>query len=134
MGTGKTVTFSGYGLSGAAAGNYKLTAQPASVNADITAREVTITSGITATNRQYEKDNKTVNLNKGTLTFTNLVMDETLDANVPTTGTVDNANVGTGKNVTYSGVTLVNGSGMASNYKGIPLSMGRCWRPPAMFT
>lgn len=122
VGAGKTVTFSGYSLSGADAGNYNLTAQPASVTAEITAREVTITSGITATNRPYEKNNTTVNLNKGTLTFTNLVTGETLDANVPTTGTVDNANVGTGKNVTYSGVTLVNGSGMASNYKlvGLP--------------
>ena len=122
VGAVKTVTFSGYGLGGTAAGNYKLTAQPASVTAEITAREVTITSGITATNRPYEKNNTTVNLNKGTLTFTNLVTGETLDANVPTTGTVDNANVGTGKNVTYSGVTLVNGSGMASNYKlvGLP--------------
>ncbi len=122
VGAGKTVTFSGYSLSGAAAGNYNLTAQPASVTAEITAREVTITSGITATNRPYEKNNTTVNLNKGTLTFTNLVTGETLDANVPTTGTVDNANVGTGKNVTYSGVTLIDGSGMASNYKlvGLP--------------
>ena len=122
VGAGKTVTFSGYSLGGTAAGNYNLTAQPASVTAEITAREVTITSGITATNRPYEKNNTTVNLNKSTLTFTNLVAGETLDANVPTTGTVDNANVGTGKNVTYSGVTLVNGSGMASNYKlvGLP--------------
>ena len=122
VGAVKTVTFSGYSLSGADAGNYKLTAQPVSVTAEITAREVTITNGITATNRPYEKNNTTVNLNKGTLTFTNLVTGETLDANVPTTGTVDNANVGTGKNVTYSGVTLVNGSGMASNYKlvGLP--------------
>ena len=122
VGTGKTVNFTGYSLSGTAAGNYNLTAQPASVTADITAREVTITSGITATNRPYEKNNTTVNLNKSTLTFTNLVAGETLDANVPATGTVDNANVGTGKNVTYSGVTLVNGSGMASNYKlvGLP--------------
>ena len=122
VGAGKTVTFSGYGLGGTAAGNYKLTAQPASVTAEITAREVTITNGITATNRKYEENNKTVNLNKSTLTFTNLVAGETLDANVPATGTVDNANVGTGKNVTYSGVTLVNGSGMASNYKlvGLP--------------
>ena len=122
VGAGKMVTFSGYGLGGTAAGNYNLTAQPASVTAEITAREVTITSGITATNRPYEKNNTTVNLNKSTLTFTNLVAGETLDANVPTTGTVDNANVGTGKNVTYSGVTLVNGSGMASNYKlvGLP--------------
>ena len=122
VGAGKTVTFSGYSLSGAAAGNYKLTAQPASVTAEITAREVTITNGITATNRPYEKNNTTVNLNKSTLTFTNLVAGETLDANVPTTGTVDNANVGTGKNVTYSGVTLIDSTGMASNYKlvGLP--------------
>ena len=122
VGAGKTVTFSGYGLGGTAAGNYNLTAQPANVTAEITAREVTITNGITATNRPYEKNNTTVNLNKSTLTFTNLVTGETLDANVPTTGTVDNANVGTGKNVTYSGVTLIDGTGMASNYKlvGLP--------------
>ena len=122
VGAGKTVTFSGYGLGGTAAGNYNLTAQPASVTAEITAREVTITNGITATNRPYEKNNTTVNLNKSTLTFTNLVAGETLDANVPTTGTVDNANVGTGKNVTYSGVTLIDSTGMASNYKlvGLP--------------
>ena len=122
VGTGKTVTFTGYTLSGTAAGNYNLTAQPADVTAEITAREVTITSGITATNRKYQENNKTVNLNKSTLIFTNLVTGETLDANVPATGTVDNANVGTGKNVTYSGVTLINGTGMASNYKlvGLP--------------
>ena len=122
VGAGKTVTFSGYSLSGADAGNYKLTAQPESVTAEITAREVTITNGITATNRPYEENNTTVNLNKSTLTFTNLVAGETLDANVPTTGTVDNANVGTGKNVTYSGVTLIDGTGTASNYKlvGLP--------------
>ena len=122
VGAGKTVTFSGYGLGGTAAGNYNLTAQPANVTAEITARKVTITNGITATNRPYEKNNTTVNLNKSTLTFTNLVTGETLDANVPTTGTVDNANVGTGKNVTYSGVTLIDSTGMASNYKlvGLP--------------
>ena len=122
VGTGKTVNFTGYSLSGTAAGNYNLTAQPAGVTAEITAREVTITNGITATNRPYEKNNTTVNLNKSTLTFTNLVTGETLDANVPTTGTVDNANVGTGKNVTYTGVTLIDGTGMASNYKlvGLP--------------
>ena len=39
VGTGKTVTFSGYSLTGAAAGNYTLSAQPASVTADITAKD-----------------------------------------------------------------------------------------------
>ena len=43
VGEGKEVTFSGFSLGGSAAGNYTLTAQPASVKADITAKPVTIT-------------------------------------------------------------------------------------------
>lgn len=39
-GEGKTVTFSGYGLEGAAASNYTLKAQPASVKADILAKVI----------------------------------------------------------------------------------------------
>ena len=66
VGAGKTVTFIGYTLSGTAAGNYNLTAQPASVTAEITAKEVTVT-GITAANRAYEKDNLEVTLTSGTL-------------------------------------------------------------------
>ena len=44
VGTGKTVTFSGYSLSGSAAGNYTLSAQPTSVTANITARPITVTA------------------------------------------------------------------------------------------
>ena len=40
LGTGKTVTFSGYALGGTDAGNYTLVAQPANVEADITALPV----------------------------------------------------------------------------------------------
>ena len=117
VGTGKTVTFSGYSLSGAAAGNYTLSGQPASVTANITAKEVTLTSGINATDRSYVKDNKAVDLTKGTLVFTGLVSGETLDVNIPATGTISDATVGT-YNVTYSGVTLKDGTtGKASNYK-----------------
>ena len=117
VGTGKTVTFTGYSLSGADAGNYNLKAQPASVTANITAKDVKLTGGINATDRGYVKDNKTVDLTKGTLTFDGLVSGETLDVNIPTTGTISNAKVGT-YNVTYSGVTLKDGTtGKASNYK-----------------
>ena len=117
VGTGKTVTFTGYSLSGADAGNYNLKAQPASVTANITAKVVKLTGGINATDRSYVKDNKTVDLTKGTLTFDGLVSGETLDVSIPTTGTISNAKVGT-YNVTYSGVTLKDGTtGKASNYK-----------------
>lgn len=117
VGTGKTVTFTGYSLSGADAGNYNLKAQPASVTANITAKVVKLTGGINATDRSYVKDNKTVDLTKGTLTFDGLVSGETLDVNIPTTGTISNAKVGT-YNVTYSGVTLKDGTtDKASNYK-----------------
>ena len=116
VGTGKTVTFSGYALSGADASNYTLSDQPASVTANITAKDVTVTSGINATDRSYVKDNKTVDLTKGTLTFTGLVSGETLDVNIPATGTISDAKVGT-YNVTYSGVTLIDGTGEAGNYK-----------------
>lgn len=117
VGTGKTVTFTGYSLSGADAGNYNLKAQPASVMANITAKDVKLTGGINATDRSYVKDNKTVDLTKGTLTFDGLVSGETLDVNIPATGTISDAKVGA-YNVTYSGVTLKDGTtGKASNYK-----------------
>ena len=43
-GDGKTVTFSGFALSGTDAGNYELISQPEGVTADITKRSVTITA------------------------------------------------------------------------------------------
>ena len=82
----------------------------------ITAKDVKLTGGINATDRSYVKDNKTVDLTKGTLTFDGLVSGETLDVNIPATGTISDAKVGA-YNVTYSGVTLADGTGKASNYK-----------------
>ena len=97
--------------------NYKIEggATTVSVPCKITAKDVTLTGGINATGRSYVKDNKTVGLTKGTLTFTGLVSGETLDVSIPATGTISDAKVGT-YNVTYSGVTLADGTGKASNY------------------
>ena len=46
VGTGKTVTFTGFSLTGDRAGNYRLVSQPASVTADITAKEITLTVSV----------------------------------------------------------------------------------------
>ena len=53
VGTDKTVTFSGFYLSGDLLNNYTLSAQPASVTANITPKEVTV-SGITANGKEYD--------------------------------------------------------------------------------
>ena len=100
------------------AGNYRLAATEVLTitDAKITAKDVKLTGGINATDRSYVKDNKTVDLTKGTLTFDGLVGSETLDVNIPATGTISDAKVGA-YNVTYSGVTLADGTGKASNYK-----------------
>ena len=97
--------------------NYKIEGgvTTVSVPCEITAKDVTLTGGINATGRSYVKDNKTVGLTKGTLTFTGLVSGETLDVSIPATGTISDAKAGT-YNVTYSGVTLADGTGKASNY------------------
>ena len=100
-------------------GNYALAASEVLTitGAKITAKDVKLTGGINATDRSYVKDNKTVGLTKGTLTFDGLVSGETLDVNIPATGTISDAKVGA-YNVTYSGVTLKDGTtGKASNYK-----------------
>ena len=52
-GNDKTVTYSGFALSGTHAANYVLSAQPASTTADIFKKTVTV-SGITANNKIYD--------------------------------------------------------------------------------
>ncbi len=84
VGTGKTVSFSGFALEGSAAGNYTLTAQPAAVKADITPKELTVgnlkikTKSFDGTNRaefdgtptlEGVLDGDTVSLIPGTPTF-----------------------------------------------------------------
>ncbi len=113
VGAGKTVTFSGYSLGGTAAGNYNLTAQPTSVTAEITAKEVTVT-GITATNRTYAKDNLEVTLNGGTLS--GVISGDAVNVDLTNAkGKMANANAGNGKAVTVTGVAL--GGADKGNYR-----------------
>lgn len=103
VGSGKTVTFTGYTLSGAKAGNYNLTAQPASVTANITAKPVTVT--VTATDRDYVSGNRNVVLVAGSVT--GAIGGDTVNVDVSgATGTMENEDAGTGKAVTVTGVAL----------------------------
>ena len=65
-------------LVGSGNANYKIKggATTISVPCEITAKDVKLTGGINATDRSYEKDNKTVSLTKGTLTFNGVVSGE----------------------------------------------------------
>ena len=114
VGTSKTVTFSGYTLNGdgSAEYNYALT-QPASVTANITAKEVTIT-GVTATPRKYDETNLDVTIDGGTVDGAISGDDVTVNRG-KAKGTMADANVGTGKSVTVTGYAL--GGADAGNYK-----------------
>ena len=119
VGNDKTVNLTRGALGGTSVANYTLATigNQTTTTASITAKEVTLTGGINATDRIYVKDNKTVDLTKGALTFTGLATGEDLDITVPATGTISAADAGNGKTVTYSGVTLADGTtGKASNY------------------
>ena len=112
VGSGKTVTFSGFSLSGDDALNYTLVSQPSAVTADITAREITIIGATVESTKVY---------------------DGTADAQITNTGTpsenydgknlrvaegsaaYDNKNVGNGKTVVFTGFALAGDA--AANYK-----------------
>ena len=97
-GTAKTVTFNGYALTGTKAGNYSLSAQPASVTADITPRELRIVS-VTAGDKTYD-GTKTATVTG--VTFDGLVSGESLTkgTDYTVTGSFADAAVGAGKAVT----------------------------------
>ena len=97
-GTAKTVTFTGYSLSGTRAGNYTLSAQPASVTADITPKELTIV-GVTGGDKTYD-GTKTATVTG--VTFQGFVSGEFLTegTDYTVTGSFADAAVGAGKKVT----------------------------------
>ncbi|MBD0255972.1 MAG: T9SS type A sorting domain-containing protein, partial [Cytophagales bacterium] len=97
-GTGKTVTVSGITVTGADAANYNLAATTASTTANITARTLVITA--TAQHKVYD-GNATAQVS---LTD-NRVSGDVLTVNF-TSAAFANKNVGTGKTVTVSGISL----------------------------
>ncbi|MFJ6328422.1 MULTISPECIES: YDG domain-containing protein [unclassified Rhizobium] len=107
-GTGKTVTISGLGLSGADAGNYTLASNTATTMANIGQRILTLSGS-----RIY---NGTTVLDNSIFSLSNLVGNETLT--LSGTGSMGDKNAGSGKAVTLGSLALGNGGngGLASNY------------------
>ena len=126
-GTNKLVTISGFSLSGSDAGNYILTNSvdnasqqfTATTTATITPRPLSV-SGLSAESRVYDGSTAVALTSSGSVSFGNLVGNETLGFSLP--GTIQaefaDANAGTAKAITLTNVGLSDGSngGKASNY------------------
>ena len=101
VGENKKVIFSGYALSGKAAGNYTLI-QPESVYAEITKKEVTV-SGIRAKSKSYD-GNADAELIYTEVSFDGICAKDKLE--VTATGKFDDEKAGKDKTVTISDLTL----------------------------
>jgi hypothetical protein len=115
VGTGKAVGVSGLSIGGADAGNYNLTSTSATTTANITAKALTV-SGITASDKTYD-GNTTATLN-GTGSLAGVVSGDSVSLGGTATGTFADKNVGSGKTVTVSGLTISGAD--ASNYSLTP--------------
>ena len=109
VGTNKAITLAGFGLTGAAAGNYTLVL-PTNLVASVTPASLTL-SGLVAQNRIY--DATTAATLTGTATIKPFGSDVVTLAGT-TAAAFDTKNAGTGKTVTVTGLTL--GGADAANY------------------
>jgi len=112
VGTSKTVSISGITLVGDDAGNYTLTSSiPTSTTADITAKVITASGDITASNKPYD-GNTTATLDYSGVTLTDKIEND--DVLLTAVGTFDTKDVGTSKTVSISNITLAGDD--AGNY------------------
>jgi hypothetical protein len=112
VGTNKTVTVSGISISGADAGNYSANTS-ASATANITAKALTV-SGITAADKVYDATTSAT-LSTATAALVGVISGDTVTLNTASaTGGFADKNVGTGKVVTVSALSLSGAD--AANY------------------
>ena len=114
VGTNKTVTFTGYALSGSAAGNYELSAQPVTVKANITQKEITVGAGNLHFTKVYD-GTTSVSTSTGTLVLNGVITGDVVSVKTDYTAAYENVNAGDAKKVTLSGLTLDGAD--AGNYK-----------------
>ncbi len=119
VGADKAVSFTGFELSGSAAGNYKQIAQPASTTADITVKEITINGATVEGSKVYDGTSEAKITNAGTLSDNYDGENLTIVAG---SAAYDDKNVGTGKTVTFTGFELSGSE--AGNYKLIAQPTG----------
>ena len=113
VGNDKAVTFTGFALQGADAGNYSLTSGSAASTADITAKSLTV-SGITAEDKVYDGTTDAT-LQIGAAVFSGMIGgdDLTIDTGA-LVGSFNDKNAAAGKTVSVSGITLTGAD--AGNY------------------
>jgi autotransporter-associated beta strand protein len=111
VGTGKTVTVNSITLgnaidgSGGLAANYSIT-KGQTTTASITAKSITV-QGLTISNKDYDGNTDAVVAGSTGATFTGKITDDKLEVvNTGITGKFNNENVGDGKSVALSGITL----------------------------
>ncbi|MGE5114922.1 MAG: YDG domain-containing protein [Betaproteobacteria bacterium] len=115
VGTAKSVTVSGFTLSGTDAGNYSVL-QPSGLSADITPASLAV-SGLVANNKVY--DATVAATLSGTASVTPLGNDSVSVSGTPV-GTFSDKNVGTAKSVSISALSLTGAD--AGNY--LPVASG----------
>ncbi|WP_322963859.1 YDG domain-containing protein [Sphingomonas fuzhouensis] len=114
VGTGKTVTASGYSLSGTDAGNYTLV-QPSRLTGTITPRALSVSGSFTAQNKVYDAGTAAV-IDVSGLGLSNTVAGDDVHLNLSgATGSFANKNVGVAKTVTLSTAGALTGAD-AGNY------------------
>jgi filamentous hemagglutinin family protein len=103
-GNDKPVTFTGFALSGSGALNYVLVSGAAPSTADVTPAPITAVTGISANNKTYD-GTVGATLNTGGAAFAGQISGDVLNV-ASANGAFTDKNVGTGKTVDITGITL----------------------------
>ncbi len=110
VGTGKTVSVSGIAVDSATNGAVTVFGyQMASTTANAAIGDITpvsLTAGLTGSVTKVFDGNTTATLASGNYTLAGVLSGDTVTLNNPTAGTYDNANVGTGKTVSVTGLAI----------------------------
>ena len=114
VGTNIPVNVTGLAISGASAGNYQLASTSATANIG-TITPATLTASLTGTTTKVYDTLTTAALATGNYQLNGVLGSDVVTLNNPATGTYNNSNVGTAKNVAVSGLAI-NGAA-AGNYQ-----------------
>ncbi|TDP63543.1 YDG domain-containing protein, partial [Roseateles toxinivorans] len=125
VGSGKSVSVSGYTLSGADAGNYTLN-PPADLRADITPASLTI-SGISANNKVYDA---TLVASLSGNAVVQALANDSVSVGGTASASFSDKNVGNAKPVTVSGYTLIGAD--AGNYQVVTPSLTASITPASL--
>jgi hypothetical protein len=117
VGTGKTITVTGFELGGAKAGNYVLAGQPTGLTADITKKTVTVT-GLSVATKPYDQLKAASLSGVGSIGLSGVLAKDNGNVALDTASIAAefaDANAGSGKAVTLTGLALT--GSRSANYE-----------------